>query len=268
MKWYDEWRDALLTPGAEAPTGLSTWNGSDPAQRFGIYRNNVLVSLRDALADTFPALRDHLGHATFDQIALEYLCQNPPVSVILAQYGETFPDWMQQQMQQQPVRWQLPPWAVELARLERAYVNSFHAADAAMPTIEDWQRLLADEQKLAQCCPTLHPAVQLLPVEHDILPLWSASITAARLGDVLDHQDQWPEPAYWPHTLCVIREDEGVAVIELSAEAAGALTRIADGQTLQAALASIEDASTRIQLLAHWIRLPLFSTLESTPWAG
>lgn len=78
MTWYDEWCQALLSPGSPAPAGLSTWNGSDPAQRFAVYRNNVLVVLRDALADTFPALRDHLGHSTFADLALDYVCQYPP----------------------------------------------------------------------------------------------------------------------------------------------------------------------------------------------
>ena len=42
--------DAELPP----PTGLTAWNGSDPATRFAVYRNNVVVSLIDALADTYP----------------------------------------------------------------------------------------------------------------------------------------------------------------------------------------------------------------------
>lgn len=260
MQWYDIWRDALLIPGGETPAGLSTWNGSDPAQRFAIYRNNVLVSLREALADTFPALRDHLGQAMFDQIALTYLCQNPPHSVMLAAYGDTFPDWLAGHSE----CGRLPSWAADLARLERAYVDSFHAADAPIASIADWQQLLSDEQTLANCRPTLHPAVRLVTVSHDILPLWSASMQAAQQGESLDDQAQWPDPAQRVQTLCVIREAAGVAVIALSAEAAGALIRIADGQTLQQALSPLEDTSTHIQLLAHWIRLPLFSALDPT----
>lgn len=44
---------ALLDPAQPCPPGLTTWNGSDPAHRFAVYRNNVIVSLVDALADTF-----------------------------------------------------------------------------------------------------------------------------------------------------------------------------------------------------------------------
>ncbi|MBK6864396.1 MAG: putative DNA-binding domain-containing protein, partial [Ideonella sp.] len=38
---------ALLQPDAPCPAGLKTWNGSDPAKRFAVYRNNVVVSLVD-----------------------------------------------------------------------------------------------------------------------------------------------------------------------------------------------------------------------------
>lgn len=257
MSWYDDWRDALLRPGGEVPDGLSSWNGSDPAQRFAIYRNNVLVSLRDALADTFPALRDHLGHETFSDLALDYLCQHPPQSAILAHYGESFPGWLSEQTQ-----WQLPNWCVEMARLERAYINSFHAADAAVPSLSDWQHLLEDEELLARCQPRLHPALQLIDVQYEILPLWAASQNAARCGRPLDHQGRLPDPQQRAHTLCVIREDEGVAVIELSASSAIALNGIASGLSLQEALVQVDDEQLRIEMLAYWIQLPLFSALE------
>ena len=257
MTWYDEWCQALLSPGSPAPAGLSTWNGSDPAQRFAVYRNNVLVVLRDALADTFPALRDHLGHSTFADLALDYVCQYPPHSPILADYGHSFPDWL---VKQQVLR-QLPSWCHELARLERAYVDSFHAADAETPTLVDWQHLLADEQRLVHSRPQLHPSLHLIEVQHVILPLWAASQEAARLSHPLDLEDERPTPRLRFHTLCVLREEEEVAVVVLSQDAALALKRIASGSSLAEALADIDDEPLRIQLLAHWIRLPLFCAL-------
>ena len=45
---------ALLDSRQGCPAGLRTWNGSDPAARLAVYRNNVVSSLIDALADTFP----------------------------------------------------------------------------------------------------------------------------------------------------------------------------------------------------------------------
>ena len=48
---------ALRAPTFACPPGLTAWNGSDPAGRFAIYRNNHLVSLVDALADSYPVVR-------------------------------------------------------------------------------------------------------------------------------------------------------------------------------------------------------------------
>lgn len=54
MSGHTAWCGALLDPEHEIPAALITWNGSDPAQRFAVYRNNVTVSLLEAIADTFP----------------------------------------------------------------------------------------------------------------------------------------------------------------------------------------------------------------------
>ena len=60
---------ALLDPAAPCPSGLVTWNGSDAAQRFGVYRNNVTVSLIDAVADTFPVVQQLVGADFFRAMA-------------------------------------------------------------------------------------------------------------------------------------------------------------------------------------------------------
>ena len=46
---------ALLDPSVRAPGGLRSWNGSDVQGRLAVHRNNVVGSLIDALATTFPA---------------------------------------------------------------------------------------------------------------------------------------------------------------------------------------------------------------------
>ena len=55
--------EALLAADAACPPGLTTWNGSAPEKRFAIYRNNVVVSLIDALADSFPVTQELVGEA-------------------------------------------------------------------------------------------------------------------------------------------------------------------------------------------------------------
>ena len=69
---------ALLDPGLPPVEGLRAWNNSDPARRFAVYRNNVLVSLVDALADTFPVVQELVGAAFFRAMARVFALANPP----------------------------------------------------------------------------------------------------------------------------------------------------------------------------------------------
>ena len=43
-----DWAAALLDPERPPPPGLRAWNGSDPARRFAVHRNNVVASLVSA----------------------------------------------------------------------------------------------------------------------------------------------------------------------------------------------------------------------------
>jgi hypothetical protein len=69
---------------------LIAWNGSDPARRFAVYRNNVVVSLIDALADTFPVTQELVGEDFFRAMAGVFVRHAPPTSALLAEYGEGF----------------------------------------------------------------------------------------------------------------------------------------------------------------------------------
>jgi hypothetical protein len=78
-------------PGAPCPPGLRTWNGSDPAQRFAVYRNNVVVSLIDALADTFPVVQQLVGPDFFRAMAGVFVRRPPAALAGAGHYGQAFP---------------------------------------------------------------------------------------------------------------------------------------------------------------------------------
>lgn len=58
--------------------------------RFNVYRNNVFVSLIDALADIFPVTQRLVGEDFFRAMAREYIQLNPPRTPIISNYGENF----------------------------------------------------------------------------------------------------------------------------------------------------------------------------------
>ena len=91
MSGQQDFYQALGSPEGPLPTGLHTWNGSDPGRRFAVYRNNVLASLIDALADSFPVVQALVGEPFFRAMAQIYVRECPPESPILAEYGDRLP---------------------------------------------------------------------------------------------------------------------------------------------------------------------------------
>ena len=61
-------RHGLLDPALPAPDGLVNPDGAPATKRFDVYRNNVAVSLSDALESAFPVIRKLVGD-NFDECA-------------------------------------------------------------------------------------------------------------------------------------------------------------------------------------------------------
>lgn len=270
---YADWQQALLAQDDAIPEGLGSWNGSDPAQRFAIYRNNVQHSLLCALADTYPLLRRSLGSG-FAALAREFVCARPPRSALLALYGADFPAFLQQQGA-------LAPWQLELADLEWRYVCSFHGPDARPLQPAQWQALLANPAQLAAYRPRLHPASSLLSYRHAILSCWAdaqqADNTAQQAENRVQQVDEvaqqdveagvpLPLPAAHPEqgVLCRIAGTNGieqVALVRLPPESITGLGALAQGasllEALQQAAAEAPAGWQATTLLAQWLELGL-----------
>ncbi len=108
---------ALLDPALPCPTGLSTWNGSDPQTRFAVYRNNVMMSLIDALADTYPVVQRLVGEDFFRAMARVFAQAKPPRSAVMAYYGRDFAAFIDAFPPAASV-----PYLADVARLEMARV--------------------------------------------------------------------------------------------------------------------------------------------------
>jgi len=125
---------AVLDPDAPVPMGLTDASGHPVAARFNVYRNNVAVSLKEALSSGFPAIKSLLGAAFFDAMTGVYLRAHPPKSPRLALYGETFPEFLAGFV---PLRHL--PYLPDVARLEYVLRQSYHAADATALTADAMQ---------------------------------------------------------------------------------------------------------------------------------
>lgn len=199
----DAFATALLNPDLPPPAGLCAWNGSDPAIRFAVYRNNVIVSLIDALADSFPVTQMLVGEPFFRAMAREFAYQNPPRSTVLAHYGADFPEFI---WNFQPAA--SLPYLADVARLEYAYIHAYHAADAEVLPASQFAQTLAQPEDLPRLRMRLLPSAVLLRSPYAMVSLWAAhqAMEIAHLPD----PDQ-------PEAALIVRPDWEVTVLRIDA---------------------------------------------------
>lgn len=227
---------ALLDPDQPCPPGLRAWNGSDPSARLAVYRNNVVGSLVDALAETFPVVQALVGDAFFRAMAAVFVRRAPPRSRILALYGEALPAFIEGFAPARPL-----PYLADMARLELACVRAFHAADAEPAADEAVTRALASGERIGELRLVLHPSLTLLRSAWAVASLWAA------------HQSEG-EPAAVAiddaESALVVRRGFEVVVVRLPPGAAEFVAALQRGENLGVAAAEALQAAEAFELSA------------------
>ncbi len=158
-----QFRTALLDPDHPIPDGLS--DGAEGDARFNVYRNNVTVSLTEAMHSAFPVITKLLGTQNMDGLAGIFLRQHPPSSPLMMHYGGAFPEFLAG-MEQLAHLGYLP----DIARLELAIRRSYHASDSEPINPEDLAGL-APEALMASVI-GLAPSVEVLRSDWPIYDIW------------------------------------------------------------------------------------------------
>ncbi len=211
----------LLLQGAAAPAGLATWNGSDVAQRYGVYRNNVVVSLIEALGAAFPVVRALVGEDFFSAMARDFVRASPPQSPVLSTYGDEFPDFIALFAPAASL-----PYLADVARLELLRLGAYHAADADALTPADFTRL--GVERLIDARVRLHPALRLLSSPYAIASMWRAHHGLRAWATV--------DPTT-PENALVVRPLFNVEIVALTDGAFALLEILRAGETFAAAVA-------------------------------
>jgi len=243
---------ALLDPERDCPSGLTTWNGSDPVMRFAVYRNNVVLSLIDALADTFPVTQELVGEEFFRVMAKLFVQAQPPRSRLLAFYGDSFADFVDSFAPAASV-----PYLADVARLEMCRVRAYHAADVPPLDPDALGVALADPQQLLTLRLVLHPSVHLIRSPFAIFSLWAAHQGALCISTV--------DPSVAQAAL-VFRNGLDVDTLELSTEAGLFVSALQRGESLVAAADTASGGDQKFDLanaIAMLIRLQLITKITT-----
>lgn len=237
---------ALLDPQRAVPDGLRTWNGSDPAARLAVYRNNVVSSLIDALAETFPVVQQLVGVEFFRAMAVLFVRQTPPRSRVLAHYGHDFPSFIAAFEPAQGL-----PYLADIARLEVVRVAAYHAADAEQVSAAAVSLALSSGDRMGELQLVLHPSVATLESRHAVVTLWAAH-QVNDVGDIAPVVVDVPESALVLRSgmdVLVLRAPDG-AVAFVEALRVGIRLGDAAAHALTAA-PEFELTAALSQLLAH-----------------
>jgi hypothetical protein len=159
---------ALIDPERETPAILAGPAGRGAVRRYNVYRNNVTVSLIAALASIYPAVQRITGADFFRTMARFHIRATPPTSPLLFEYGRDFPAFIEQYKHAQPM-----PWLADVARIERAWLDAYHAEDAAPLPAE----LLGSfpPERLGELVFTAHPATRIVRSAFSAVTIFAAN---------------------------------------------------------------------------------------------
>lgn len=213
-----EFQNALLDMTAPLPTGLVL--DANTAARFAVHRQTCRTGLVDCLRTAYPAVATALGKAYFDALAVEFIQASPPASPVLQEYSPEFPHFVEHFP---PLaEW---PWLGDVARIDWARREAYHAADAEVISAAHLQTLPVES--LLRASLRLHPSLRTLTSPYPAWSLWHCQQSPDKSTTVHD---------WHAESLQVWRVDDDVHLRLLSVGEAELRRGLVNGWTLADAL--------------------------------
>lgn len=221
--------------GQGVPPGVTAVGDLD--RRFSVYRNTVMHSLTDALAQRFPAVRRIVGAQFFDTAAGVFVRAHPPKSPLIHAYGADFPTFLAE----------FPPAATlaylaDVARIECMRGQSYHAADAKAVSPAAFGQAVGAAPDTATL--TLHPSLHVMISDQAAVSIWRMNQPGAVPAPVAPCRE----------AALIFRDGAAVIVRPVTPTIAGITAALAQGTPLGAAMsadAPDEITQTLSLLLRH-----------------
>jgi len=237
-----------------------------PFERLEIYNRQYWFRVLHALAEDFPALQAVLGTQAFEAMSIAYLTAHPSRSFSLRNLGSHLPAWLAAHPQFSGRR---PSLAVDVARIEWAFVEAFDSAERTPLTADRIATLDADSRLALQ--PHLQPMALNYPADELVLSLHDRQKRDTSEAGIKQHRDD-SAPMRIPGLrrrrtwLAAHRVDLSVYYRRLEGEEFLTLQAIRDGvplgQALEAGFATSHMAAARRpQQVRDW-----FATWAELGW--
>jgi hypothetical protein len=232
------------------------------AARVGIYVNHFHVTLIDALAATFPVVRELVGGPFFQAVARRYVREEPPTRPCLFEYGGGFPAFLERLPEARSLA-----YLADVARLEWAINEAWHAPDT--PAVDEGAAARLIAAGSSDLGLRLHPSCRLVASPFPLHRIWQVHQKACREREAVDLDAGGVR-------LLVHRQHDEVGWIDLPPADFAFLDSMIMNGSLQKALTfarAVDRAFDPTAALAALIegglvgRLPLLPDLERlSPW--
>ena len=225
----------LADPERATPADVVGPRGKAAIKRYNVYRNNVTVSLINALAATYPAVQRITGVEFFRAMARFHVRAIPPTSPLLFEYGRDFPAFIEAYEPAQDI-----PWLADTARIERAWLDAYHSADA--PPLSPEALAAVPSDRLGDLVFTAHPAARIVRSAYPAVAIFAMNRVE---GAITPLQSSTAEDAL------ITRPDMEVAVRLLPPGGAAFLKALIDGEPLGTAAATAIAETPSFDLAAN-----------------
>jgi hypothetical protein len=246
--------EAIFSDPRSAPGTIAGSSSVAAISRFGVYRNNVMSSLINAIGAKYPVTRKLLWEDAFHEVARRYIAAEPPRSPVLFEYGDSFPRFLRQIGQCCGAN-----YLADIAALEAARTHAYHAADAR-PIGKDAFAAIPPEQ-FGNLPLKLHPSTVLLKSRFPIVSIWESNHF-----DGTNSVSQWMQEA-----ALVARPDHDVQVWRLTDGEYEFFAALSERKTVAAAIehamtmaSHFEPAEALATLVAVNVVIE-FETPDATP---
>ncbi len=234
----------------DVATAIHCTSEAEAQERLAVYRNNVVSSLSQALADIFPVCRQLVGEEFFAALSLEFIQQNLPSSPILSEYGAQFGKFITT----------FPPLASlpylsEVAELEYALLSQTLKAEQAVLSTNEIQQQLAAMENPEQSYWSLA----------DNITLWHSHYATGSL--YLAHQPDSPlslSDIHWQQGEYLLLAKQGLwgHCYQLDIPTFQLLRRLQAGDSLENACQAIEPQQLS-STFSQMVSLPIICSINS-----
>ncbi|HEY4238969.1 MAG TPA: DNA-binding domain-containing protein [Kofleriaceae bacterium] len=199
----------------------------DAAARIEIYADMYEWRMVDALREDFPKVAALAGDERFYELAAAYLRAHPSTHPSLSRFGRAFPEFVAA----------TGAALGDLARLEWARAEIFEEANVEPATTEDLAALASSDEFVVTTLRVI-PALRLLRLAHDVIPVWQA---------IEDEEEDQPDARERETFIAVWRTDFDIFHVGVSPAEATALERAMGGANVGAICAAFEDQPDAIE---------------------